>query len=116
MRFTSSPRRALGIFAVSTIGMSTAVLGVTGVAQATGPAALTASTPLTIPSGVCTVEWVPTAPAVAGSRRPRRWCRVRPRVIGTRASGPVHTLTAGPVTLPGGAAEPVAGPAAAASA
>src|SRR5437588_277855 len=38
--------------------MSTALLGMGGVAQASGPVALTASTALTIPAGVCTVEWV----------------------------------------------------------
>lgn len=34
MQLTSSPRRALGLLAVGTIGMSTAVLGVTGTASA----------------------------------------------------------------------------------
>ncbi|WP_040337621.1 hypothetical protein [Candidatus Blastococcus massiliensis] len=34
MQLTSSPRRALGVLAAGTIGLSTALLGVTGVAQA----------------------------------------------------------------------------------
>ena len=34
MRFTSPSRRALGLLAVSAIGMSTAVLGVAGIASA----------------------------------------------------------------------------------
>ncbi|HEY0509139.1 MAG TPA: fibronectin type III domain-containing protein [Blastococcus sp.] len=60
MQFTSSPRRALGLLAVGTIGMSTAVLGVTGVAQAAPLAPITftaADSPLTIPAGYCTVDW-----------------------------------------------------------
>ncbi|MCU1667160.1 MAG: hypothetical protein JWP40_87, partial [Blastococcus sp.] len=41
MRITSPSRRALGVFAVSTVGMSTALLGMGGVAQASTPVALT---------------------------------------------------------------------------
>jgi hypothetical protein len=58
VRIASPSRRALGVFAVSAIGMSTAVLGVTGVAQATTAVPLTEGATLTIPAGVCTVEWV----------------------------------------------------------
>ncbi|TKJ23406.1 hypothetical protein [Blastococcus sp. CCUG 61487] len=36
MQLTSSPRRALGLLAAGTVGLSTALLGVTGVAQAAG--------------------------------------------------------------------------------
>ncbi|TKJ23404.1 hypothetical protein [Blastococcus sp. CCUG 61487] len=36
MQLTSSPRRALGVLAAATIGLSTALLGATGVAQAAG--------------------------------------------------------------------------------
>ena len=62
MRFTSPSRRALGLLAASTIGMSTAVLGVTGVASAapvvTGDSTLTMSTEnddsgFIIPDGYC---------------------------------------------------------------
>jgi hypothetical protein len=66
MRFTSSSRRALGLLAVSTIGMSTAVLGVTGIASA-APASGTLAVgqtvtdrdvdTLTIGAGVCSVDW-----------------------------------------------------------
>lgn len=41
MQLTSSPRRALGVLAAGTIGLSTALLGVTGVAQAANYAAPT---------------------------------------------------------------------------
>ena len=37
MQLTSSPRRALGLLAAGTIGLSTALIGVAGVAQAVGP-------------------------------------------------------------------------------
>jgi titin len=37
VQLTSSPRRALGLLAAGTIGLSTALLGVTGVAQAAAP-------------------------------------------------------------------------------
>jgi hypothetical protein len=60
VQFTSSPRRALGLVAVGAIGMSTAVLGVTGVAHAAPLAPITftaADSPLTIPAGYCTVDW-----------------------------------------------------------
>ena len=68
MRFTSPSRRALGLMAVSTIGMSTAVLGVTGVASADPLPVLTAGQTLTSPTvdgfavgpGVCAVDWTLT--------------------------------------------------------
>ncbi|MGZ4648356.1 MAG: fibronectin type III domain-containing protein [Blastococcus sp.] len=60
MRFTSPSRRVLGIFAVSTIGMSTAVLGAAGVAQATTATHVTSATTLTIASGTCGVHIVAT--------------------------------------------------------
>jgi hypothetical protein len=61
MRFTSPSRRALGLLAVSTIGMSTAVLGVVGVASAApidNDSSISASSSdgdagLTIPDGYC---------------------------------------------------------------
>ncbi|MEI4274167.1 Ig-like domain-containing protein [Klenkia sp. LSe6-5] len=65
MRFTSPSRRALGVVAASTIGMSTAVLGVTGVASAapiiTSTSQLAANTEdgdtgLTVPAGYCTAS------------------------------------------------------------
>lgn len=59
MRFTSSFRRAGGLLAATTLGMSTAVLSLTGVAQA-APTALTAETPLTVPAGKCAVQFVVT--------------------------------------------------------
>lgn len=103
MRFTSPSRRVLGVFAASAIGMSTAVLGVTGVAEASsGPVTLTGSTPLTIPDGVCTVEWVLNGGAGAG---------VAGFTGGTGHRMAIHmsvipgdTLTAAPVVLAGGAA------------
>jgi LPXTG-motif cell wall-anchored protein len=60
VQLASSPRRALGLVAVGAIGMSTAVLGATGVAQAAPltPIAFTvANSPLTIEAGYCTVDW-----------------------------------------------------------
>ena len=60
MRLTSPSRRALGVFAVSAVGMSTAVLGVTGVAQAASTGhALTTKT-ITVPAGVCGVQFLAT--------------------------------------------------------
>ncbi|NEK84208.1 fibronectin type III domain-containing protein [Blastococcus saxobsidens] len=60
MQLTSSPRRALGLVAVGAIGMSTAVLGVAGVAQAAPltPIPFTSSSsPLVISAGYCSVDW-----------------------------------------------------------
>jgi hypothetical protein len=75
VRFTSPSRRAAGLLAVTTIGLSTAVLGVVGVASA-APAPETVpleqfsftttssadydqpnTTSLTIPDGYCSVQW-----------------------------------------------------------
>ena len=65
MQLTSSPRRALGLLAVGTIGMSTAVLGVTGTASAGTTVATfsTASGPMeytvdAAASADCTIDWV----------------------------------------------------------
>jgi LPXTG-motif cell wall-anchored protein len=61
VQLTSPSRRAVGLLAAGTIGLSTAVLGVTGVAQAAGPLTpitfTAADSPLTIPAGYCTVDW-----------------------------------------------------------
>jgi hypothetical protein len=59
VRSASSFRRAGGLLAATTLGMSTAVLGVTGIAQA-APVALSGSTPLTVPAGMCYIEFVVT--------------------------------------------------------
>ncbi|MFQ1003191.1 hypothetical protein [Modestobacter sp. SSW1-42] len=87
MRFSSPTRRAAGLLAVTTIGLSTAVLSVTGVASAAdfqpdgGSYTFTSSAPydgedtsydvfdatgLVIPTGYCGVEWDVNA-AVGGS-------------------------------------------------
>lgn len=63
MQLTSSPRRALGLLAVSTIGMSTAVLGVTGTASAgttvTTFSTATGATTVTVPDDAeCVIDWV----------------------------------------------------------
>ncbi|CAB4928940.1 MAG: hypothetical protein F2825_09695 [Actinobacteria bacterium] len=65
MRFTSPSRRALGLMAVSTIGMSTAVLGVAGIASAAPESAPSsyevydddAPVVFDIPAGVCAIDW-----------------------------------------------------------
>lgn len=103
MRLPSPSRRALGVLAAGAIGMSTAVFGVAGVAQASsGPFTLTGSTPLTVPSGICTVEWVLNggAGATVGSFTGGTGHRmtIHMSVI------PGETLTAAPVVLAGGAA------------
>ena len=104
MRLTSPSRRVLGVFAASAIGMSTAVLGVTGVAQASsGPFTLTASTPLDDPRRRLHRR--------VGPQRRRRRDR-RPFAGGAGvahghphvASLPATPLTADRVTLAGGAA------------
>lgn len=66
----TSPRRALGLVAVGAIGMSTAVLGVPGVAQAAPSGALETTDPRgftydhdggtdtwVLPAGYCAVDW-----------------------------------------------------------
>ena len=62
MQLTSATRRALGLLAVSTVGMSTAVLGVTGIAQAAVPSwtATADGQQDPIPAGICAVEWTLT--------------------------------------------------------
>lgn len=103
MRLTSPSRRALGVFAVSAIGMSTAVLGVTGVAQASSsPVALTGSTTLTVPAGVCAVEWVLNggAGATVGSFAGGAGHRMTIHMSVT----PGDTIPVSKVTVPGGAA------------
>jgi hypothetical protein len=59
VQFTSKPRRALGLLAVGTIGMTSAVLGVTGVAQATVPTWTATGSGDTdpVPAGICAIEW-----------------------------------------------------------
>jgi hypothetical protein len=63
VQLTSSPRRALGLVAVGAIGISTAVLGVTGTARAADDlqpidvSTYDGDTGLTVPKGYCTVEW-----------------------------------------------------------
>jgi hypothetical protein len=99
---TSSPRRALGIFAVSAIGMSTAIIGIGGVAQATGPVALTTSTPLTIPDGVCTVEW--TLNGAGGGAATGHTGGAGSHLVLHLGVLPGDTMTAAPSTLAGGAA------------
>jgi hypothetical protein len=64
VRHASSARRAGGLLAVSTIGLSTAVLSVTGMAQAAGPLepftipATGAPGTTTVPAGYCAVDWI----------------------------------------------------------
>jgi LPXTG-motif cell wall-anchored protein len=72
VQLTSSPRRALGLLAVSTVGLSTAVIGVTGVASAatttftfsTDPAASVDQKGISAleldadPADTCAVAWV----------------------------------------------------------
>ncbi|MDT0277307.1 fibronectin type III domain-containing protein [Blastococcus goldschmidtiae] len=68
MQLTSSPRRALGLLALSAVGMSTTVLSLGGVAQAaavetTDPFAVTydhdgATDTWTVPAGYCSVDWL----------------------------------------------------------
>lgn len=108
MQLTSSPRRALGIFAVSALGMSTAVIGIGGVAQAaTIPVALTSSTTLTIPDGVCSVEWnLNGAGGVWGTSQRGG---VGAHIVLHMSVAPGDSLTAAPSTLVGGAGGPVAG-------
>jgi hypothetical protein len=62
VHFTSSPRRALGLLAVSTVGMASAVLGVTGVAQAAVPtwSASGSGNTAPVPAGICWIEWTVT--------------------------------------------------------
>jgi hypothetical protein len=67
VRFTSPSRRAAGLLAVSTIGLSTALLSVAGIASAettptTSPSYTwaTTATDLTVPFGACTVDLVVT--------------------------------------------------------
>lgn len=103
MRLASPSRRALGVFAASAIGMSTAVLGVTGVAQASSsPVALTGSTTLTVPAGVCTVEWVLNggAGATVGSFAGGAGHRMTIHMSVT----PGETIPVSNVPVPGGAA------------
>ncbi|MBN1091196.1 fibronectin type III domain-containing protein [Blastococcus sp. TML/M2B] len=63
MQLTSSPRRALGLLAVSTIGMSTAVLGVTGTASAAEEletlyfSSYEGDAGFVVPEGYCSVDW-----------------------------------------------------------
>ncbi|MCZ2813338.1 MULTISPECIES: hypothetical protein [unclassified Modestobacter] len=70
MRLTSPARRAAGLLAVTTIGLSTAVLSVTGVASAAPlePFDFTTDTDatysqdelasLTVPDGYCSIDWL----------------------------------------------------------
>lgn len=103
MPLTSSPRRALGVFAVSAVGMSTAILGIGGVAHATTtPIALTTSTPITIPDGVCTVEWVLNG--AAGSTVGANAGGAGSNLVLHMGVAPGESLTAAPSTLSGGAA------------
>jgi hypothetical protein len=93
----------LGVFAASTIGMSTAVLGAAGVAQATtGPVSLTASTPLTVPAGVCTVEWVLNG--AAGSGAGSQAGGLGAHMVLHMSVAPGETMTVSPETMAGGAA------------
>jgi hypothetical protein len=101
VRLTSPSRRALGVFAVSAVGMSTALLGMGGVAQASTPSALTTSTPLTIPAGVCTVEWVLNGAAGSGAGSSEGGAGTH--IVMHMSVAPGDTLTAAPVTLAGGA-------------
>lgn len=59
VRSTSPTRRALGLLAVGTLGMSTAVLTATGVAQAAPPSwsASGSGDTAAVPSGICAIEW-----------------------------------------------------------
>jgi hypothetical protein len=59
MRFTSPSRRALGVVAASTIGMSTALLGVTGIASAAPTPTWTfsgSSPSVVVPAGICAID------------------------------------------------------------
>jgi hypothetical protein len=98
--FTSPSRRALGIFAAGTIGMSTAVLGIPGVAAATQ---LTATTTVTVPDGTCGVDIVvigasggPTTGHLGGlAQRLEIDLNVAPHDTLTFQPGAVGTVTAG---------------------
>jgi hypothetical protein len=65
VHLASSPRRALGLLAAGTIGLSTAILGVTGVAQATAFAGPAAPTDINVygEDGQLDVWFLPTWPA-----------------------------------------------------
>jgi hypothetical protein len=61
VRLSSSSRRAVGVLAVTAIGMSTAVLGLTGVAQAVPTPNIVeqsaANTQVPVPADVCAIDW-----------------------------------------------------------
>jgi hypothetical protein len=59
VRFASSFRRPAGLLAAATVGMSTAVLTVTGTAQAVVPTYSVSGSGATaaVPEGICAVEW-----------------------------------------------------------
>ncbi|MCW2581653.1 MAG: hypothetical protein JWQ53_443 [Klenkia sp.] len=114
MRFTSPSRRALGLLAASTIGMSTAVLGVTGVASAAPVPTLIPGQTLTsaevsgftVAAGVCAIDWsVYGAPGGRGSATAGAPGGVVTATVDT-AAGETFQLYAGGT---GGDATPTAG-------
>jgi len=108
VQLTSSPRRALGIFAVSALGVSTAVIGIGGVAQAaTSPVLLTSSTTLTIPDGVCTVEWALNG--AAGAESTTQAGGAGSHIVLHMSVTPGERLTADASTFAGGAGGAAAG-------
>jgi hypothetical protein len=54
----TSFRRSAGLLAVTTVGLSTAVLSAAGVAQAAPTTVISSETVLTLPGGMCTVRFV----------------------------------------------------------
>lgn len=93
-------RRAAGLLAGATIGLSTAVLGVPGVASAAPPtwSFTTSDSPITVPADVCSVEWTVTGGAGGLGDTNHRGQGSQVRVVKTVvAPGDAFTL------VPGGA-------------
>ncbi len=94
MQLTSSPRRALGLLAVGTIGMSTAVLGVTGTASAAEEldtlsySSHEGDTSFVVPPGYCSVDWV-----VQGAVGGRGWIGDEANVYPAKGGGLLEVTT-----------------------
>ncbi|SNR46363.1 LPXTG cell wall anchor domain-containing protein [Blastococcus mobilis] len=93
-------RRAAGLLAAGTLGLSTVFLGAIGTAQA-GPTGWTFSesnSPITVPSDVCSIEWTITGGAGGFGDTNLRGQNANPRIVTTVvAPGDQYTL------VPGGA-------------
>ncbi len=99
MQLTSPSRRALGLLAAGTLGLSSAVLG-TGVAQAAGQPTGSADSDVdptwTVPEGTCTVEWVVTGARGGADDQGAPAAAPAERTVTTIVSpGDVFTLAAG---------------------